>query len=327
MYKSTDRDSVEWRKGSHPITSLKSSLGLTLSPIYEQVEPITFIAWNDDAPLDSKQQPLFRKANKIDSFTTGISKGVIAYTKRGGFLVSHSIPRYPPSPTFDSHYEYPESGKRFAQMAICVTSEKHNSNDAVASEIGALLDMMIHFKPQVYASNILEHWPLGLRDKFEKVIHPTNQQLGIPFIGYKLYGKSLISIHAFGRSNAHGFRDTFKAMAEYYKTPLVAQTLLDRDNPLPSSCDSKYSVENVERRKIWTFYGIEWIEWSRTNDHSKWIAAKSVANPVVCVSDLDRIRSVMQNGGMFICIEDVEFFQTFSERVTYKLEGCDVKRN
>lgn len=323
-YKSSDNDFIVWGEASHPISSTKSALGLTLSPIYEQVEPITFITWNDDAPLDSR----FSKANNIDPFANGISKGVMAYTKNGGFLLSHSVPRYPPNPAYVSHYEYPESGKRFAQMAICVTSEKHDSRDAVANEIGSLLDLMIHFKPQVYASNVLGYWPLALRKKFDKVIHPTNQQLGTPFIGHQFYGKSPVSVHAFGRSNAAKYKDIFKTLAEHYNTLIVAQTSMDRYNSLPSFFGTQHSIENVAQLKIWKFYGIEWVEWSRSDDHSKWIASKSKGNAVVCVGDLDRERNVMQMGGLFICIEDAVFFKTFSERITYQLEeGCDIKRN
>lgn len=319
-FKLSDRDSIEWSKGSHSIQSMKSALGQTLSPIYEQVEPITFIAWNDDAPVDPKHTP------NIDHSASGLSKGLLAYTKRGGFLISHSVPRYPINPAYVSQYEYPESGKKFAHMAICVSSEKHDSMDAVVNEIEALLDLMIHFKPHVYASNILGYWPLTLRNKFAKVIHPGNQQLSVPFIGHKLYGKSLVTIHSFGRFNTES-KDIFNTLAEHYETPIVVQTLLDPCNALPSFCDSKYSVENVQRLKIWKFYGIEWIEWSRMNDHSKWIASKSNEKPFVCVGDLDRSHNAMQRGGVFICIEDEAFFKIFSERVPYQLDGCDVKKN
>lgn len=325
-FKTLDRDTIEWSIGSHPISSIKSALGQTLSPIYEQVEPITFIIWNDNAPLDSSQ-PIFGNINNIDPFANGLSKGAIAYTKKGGILLSHSVPRYPPNPSYVSHYEYPESGKKFAQMAVCITSEKHDSSDAVVNEIEGLLDLILHFKPQVYASNVLGYWPLTLRNKFEEVIHPDNQQLGVPFMGHKLYGKSSVTIHSFGRSDAAGFKDIFNILAEHYKTSIVAQTLLDQNKPLSSFCHSKFSIENVEQLKIWKFYGIEWIEWSRTNDHSNWIASKSNEKPVVCVGDLNRARYAMQRGGMFICFDDEEFFKMFSDRLTYQVDSCDAKKN
>lgn len=325
-FQALDRDTIEWSLGSHPISSKKSALGRTLSPIYEQVEPITFIAWNDDAPFDSSQ-PQFWNKNYIDPFANGLSKGVIAYTKKGGFLLSHSVPRYPPNPVHVPHYEYPESGKRFAQMAVCITSEKHDSSDSVVNEIKSLLDLILHFKPQVYSSNVPGYWQFALRQKFEKVIYPDNQQLGVPFIGHMLYGKSSITVHSFGRSNAAGFQDIFSALAEHYKTSIVAKTLLDQNKPLPSFCHSKFSIENVQQVKIWKFHGIEWIEWSPSNDHSNWLVSKSNKKPVVCVGDLNRGRYAMQRGGMFICFEDEEFFKIFSERVTYQLESCDGKKN
>lgn len=318
IFKSSDRDSIEWSRGSHPISSIKSALGQTLCPIYEQVEPITFIAWNDDAPHDAKESS-FKSKYTIDPFVNGLSKGVLAYTKRGGFLLSHSVPRYP----YKRAYGYPESGRRFAQMVVCVTSEKHYSGDAVVSEIEGLLDLMMHFKPQVYASNILGYWPSVLRNKFENIIHPGNQQLGAPVIGHQLFGKSSLAIHSFGRCNAAALQDIFTSLAQHYKTPMVAQTIWDSNKSLPPFCHSQYSVENVEKVKIWKFHGIEWIEWSRTNDHSNWISSKSKDAPIVCVGDLNRSRYAMQRGGMFICFEDEEFYKTFNEVITYQLEDCD----
>lgn len=325
LFRSSDQNTVEWRKGSYPITSIKSALGLTLSPIYEQVEPITFVAWNDDMPFDSKKS-LFSNTTHIDPFSinNGHSKGVVAYSEKGGFLLSHSVPRYPPNPDIVSHYEYPESGKRFAQMAVCVTSAKHESSDRLVNEIETLLDLMIHFKPQVYASNVLSHWPPRLLNKFEKVIYPEKQQLGAPFIGSKFYGQNFVNVHSFGRSDEAGYKDAFNVLAEHYRTPIVAQTWLDRYNPLPSSCDSEFTVENVEQIKIWHFHGIEWFEWGRTNDHSKWIASKVIEKPVVCIGDLNRARTTIKRGGMFICFEDEEFFKAFSEKITYQVESCDI---
>lgn len=175
----------------------------------------------------------------------------------------------------------------------------------------------------MYAANVLRYWPLAVRNKFEKVVHPNNQRLGVPFMGHKLYGKSSVTIHSFGRSDAAGFKDIFNKLAEHYKTP----NMLDQNKPLPLFCHTKFFIENVERLKIWKFYGIEWIEWSRLNDHSNWIASKSIDKPVVCVGDLNRSRYTMQRGGMFICFEDEEFFKICNERLTCQLESCDVKKN
>lgn len=323
-FKTAHLDSIQWKKGSHPVTSIKSALGLTLSPIYEQVEPITFITWNDNVPFDL-QQPKMYNTNTIDPFFNGFSKGVMAYTKSGGFLLSHSLPRYPANPDFVSHYNFPDSGKRAAQIAICITSKKRDSNDEVVNEMEALLDLMVHFKPHVYAANIAEHWPLSLKNKFDRVIHPNNLQLHAPFVAHMTYGKSPVTIHSFGRSNTAAVKDIFVTLAEHYRTPMVAQTTMYRNNSLPSFCHLKYSVENVEQTRIWKLHGIEWTEWNRTEDQSKWIASKRNEKPVVCVGDLDRTRTAMQRGGMFICIEGEQFFQFFSERVTYRLDDCDAK--
>lgn len=327
-FRSSDKSSVEWSKGAYPITSIKSALGLTLSPIYEQVEPITFIAWNDDSPFDSKKYLFHNTTNDISN---GHSKGVLAYGEKGGFLLSHSIPRYPPNPDITSHYEYPESGKRFAQMAVCVSSTKQNASDAFRNEIKSLLDLMVHFKPKVYASNVLHYWPPEIRYKFNKVIYPEKAQLDELFIGNISYGQNFVHIHSFGQSNNAKCKDIFNVISEHYQAPMVAQsdaqTWLDRYNPLPSICQSKFTVENIKLVKIWTYYGIEWIEWSRIKDHSKWIASKVMEKPIICVGDLNRARTTMKRGGMFICLEDEELFKSFSDKVAYQLESCDCNIN
>lgn len=252
------------KTAEYPISDIKSVLGRTLAPIYEQVDPITYVVWNDDIPFGSKSmsnrtRTSVRGAGDVnaESASFGHSKGVLAYGPTGGFLLSHSVPRFPPDPD-QSPYAYSPSGTLNAQMAVCVTSMQRT--EPFASEMESLLDLMINFKPQVYASHVLNSWSIGIRNKFEKLIYPGNRNLGSPLIGNTVYGKYFIKIHSFGRSNVQLYEDSFLKLAEHYNTPIYAQTWPDKNNALPSTCKRPLTVENIKAIKL--FNGVKWDEWS-----------------------------------------------------------------
>uniref|UniRef100_A0A8D8Y5R0 Deoxyribonuclease-2-beta n=1 Tax=Cacopsylla melanoneura TaxID=428564 RepID=A0A8D8Y5R0_9HEMI len=317
--RAADGLSVKMTPGQYAIADPRSVLGQTLLPVYEQVSPVTYIVWNDDTPYSSKGsvwRPNVTSAGDVhtdDSASFGHSKGILAYSSTGGFLLSHSVPKFPPDPD-SSRYEYPESGKKFAQMAVCVTS-KANTNSFI-EEMHNLLMMMVNFKPQLYASNVNSFWPINVRDKFEKLIHPGQQNLGSPITSSIFYGKGSAMIHSFGRSDVNSYQDCFQKLAVAYKTSIFAQTWLDRIKHLPSNCLPPLTVENVNKIEIYNE-----ASWSQTNDHSKWIVtktedgAKSPSEPVLCIGDLNRAISTISRGGMFVCFKEWQLLNLFYRNV------------
>ncbi|XP_033208344.1 deoxyribonuclease-2-beta-like [Belonocnema kinseyi] len=226
--------------------------------------------WNDESPVVSKR--IKENTTTADAVHTdassadGHSKGVLAYSENGGFLLSHSIPRFPSDPYTQYSYKYPPSGKTNAQLATCVSSKQ---DDNFFEEMKILLDMMITFKPQVYASHVFISWPVQVRNKCENLIYPGNQNLGKPLHYYATYGQNLIKIHSFSRSDSKSYVDCFQTLANLYQTSIYAQAWPDKLRPLDSNCDPPFTVENINAIKVG-----QWGKWSQSKDHAKWIVPK-----------------------------------------------------
>lgn len=324
IFRSEAGDSVTKQMGSYPISYRESVLGQTLSPIYEKRESIGYIMWNDDRPFGTKNPLNITKNNSnlyADGASFGYSKGVFAYEKIGGFVLSHSIPRFPPHPDTAS-YDYPMSGKKFAQMAVCVSGEKYNKQ--VVNEIKAILDLLINFKPQVYALNaLLDNWATGIREQLQRLIYQGKPKLGSPVIENKVYGQRFIKIHSFGQSDSKNVQDSFINLAEHYKTPVFAKTWSTKHNALLlSNCkNANTTVANIE-----SIYNLQdnsfIIRWDRVADYSTWLVSKKYEKSLFCAGDLNREKITTVRGGMFICIQDADFYDSYLSIVHFDLQSC-----
>ncbi|VVC24259.1 Hypothetical protein CINCED_3A001976 [Cinara cedri] len=317
--RSEDGSSVTEQPGLHKFSYPESVLGQTLAPIYEHGNSITYTIWNDDVPYDYILNDTRSNSYGIpvDVTSFGHSKGVLAYSKHGGFLMSHSIPQYPPNPN-DKPYQYPLSEKKYAQMALCVTSNQYSSN--VVDEIEALLDLIINFKPYVYASHVqLNDWPIRIRNKFETLVHPKDNKLQhSPVINNKHYGRNFIEIHSFGRSSDAYFQDSIEKLAEYYSTSMLTKSRLG--NTLPSNCNHLFTIENIKVIRLLNSNNTE--HWSKTADHTNWIVSKTFEKNLMCVGDLYRDKYIIARGGMFVCIQDIDLYIAYLKAVHFDFQAC-----
>jgi len=56
-----------------------------------------------------------------------VDSGDVCFDKTSGFWLVHSVPHFPPPPSFG--YSYPESGTVFGQTFLCVTYQYSTLND------------------------------------------------------------------------------------------------------------------------------------------------------------------------------------------------------
>ena len=87
----------QWHFAAESITSNRSLIGLTLSPLYQSNDS-THLFYNDQPP------------NQADSLVHGHSKGVLAFDEvmGKGFWIIHSVPHFPLP--VEQGYLYPDSG-------------------------------------------------------------------------------------------------------------------------------------------------------------------------------------------------------------------------
>lgn len=317
--RSEDGSTVTEKQGLYQFSYPESVLGQTLAPIYEHGNSITYTIWNNDVPYDYTPNNTKSSSNRtpVDISSFGHSKGVFAYSKYGGFVITHSIPQYPPNPN-DKPYEYPLNEKKYAQMAACVTSSRYSNN--VVNEIEALLDLLINFKPHVYASRIQPNdWPIKVRDKFESLVYPKDKKLqGPPVIDNKYYGQNFIKIHSFGRSSDAYLQDSFQKLAEHYNAPLFTKSR--SGNTLLSTCNSALTIENIKAIHLLKSDPTE--HWNKTADHTNWIVSKMFEKYLMCAGDLYRDKSIMSRGGMFVCIQDIDLYNTYLNTVHFDFQSC-----
>lgn len=323
--RSSNGKSITKQSGSYPISYPESVLGQTLTPIYENNNSIAYVMWNDDVPLDTKNvvnSPLESSNESVISPSSyGYSKGVFAYNQYGGFILSHSIPKFPPNPD-NASYEYPMSGKKFAHMAVCVTGQQNSKN--VRNEIEALLDLMMNFKPQVYSSKfLLGNRLIGIQDKLQKLIYPEQKLLGTSIINSNAYGQPFIKLHSFGQSDNKIVQDSFVNLARNYNTSIFAKTWSGNSNTLPlNNCNNRTSVENIKSIQHLSKNNTFIVQWNRTADSSTWVLSKKFEKILFCAGDLNRERTTAARGGMFVCIQDADLYNRFLSTIHFDFQSC-----
>ncbi|XP_068209876.1 deoxyribonuclease-2-alpha [Palaemon carinicauda] len=292
------RDSASgWVLSNVSIGSEYSMLSYTLRRIYSDkdfLQNSALIMYNDEFPNGTK------------SFTKGHTKGVFVMTQSGGFWLVHSVPLYPPSP--EDGYSYPSSGHHYGQIMLCISLPVEE-----AENIGGQL---IQNEPFIYASSM----PTSLVERFptlKKVIDGEHVE-SLPW--YRItqlkskQGKTFTSFAKYRKYN----QDLYAGLvAPVLETNLVVETWRNGPEPLPSSCNSTYKVENAESILVRAAS----TSFSTHKDHSKWAVATEPDQPYVCIGDINRMESQFHRAGGTVCMWSLSIWHRFHNLVQ-EVETC-----
>lgn len=288
-----DSSSYRFKMPSKSINSTNSTVGYTLQQIYisyQRSGDIAFLMYNDE---DASGREFLSKAH---------SKGVLGLDTTSGFWLVHSVPKFPPFAK--DGYSYPETAQRYGQSFLCVTFKMLTFND-----IGLQL---LYNGPAIY--------DYILPKTFESDLPNIKNAIDGKFITSKPYShvaklSSLENVKytSFAKSKHFGADLYHDLVALFYNASLLAETWQHGEN-LPSNC-SVPTVENIKELKFMD------ISFKEAEDHSKWTISKSEYLGLVCIGDINRMRTQFKRGGGTLCVVNGMIWKTFNEAII-TIEQC-----
>jgi deoxyribonuclease-2 len=249
-----------------------------------------YAIWNDEVPEESNY-----------SFSYGHTKGYFAFDTEGdGFLLIHSIPAYPVGPSNSSTYlGLGGNAWTYAQSMLCLSVS--------AETLNAVAYKYVLNKPHLYDTL----FPSSLQPIYgniSKLINgdSTTAKLCASAI---LQTQGNVQFQLFAKT-AQWNNDLYSAcVTPVYESDLWTETWIRGSAEGPSCPSSGYDTLDIQ--------GLDFgngMNWSETNDHSKWAIA--LTKSILCIGDINRMTTQYSRGGGTACISNTVLFQAFKAAVT-----------
>jgi deoxyribonuclease-2 len=279
---------MQYKKGNFPPITMTSAVNIKTS------KNVNYFFWNDDTGSST-------------SSTKAHSKGALVYDKDGGYLISHSLPRFPEIVKDLIANDFPENAGIYAQSWLCISITKENAI-TIAGELNII-------NPQVYI-NIEE-------DQVDSPPNPVITKLiknrGDPKLPDEhesvIQSKGKVEFDIFAKSKDYNDLQWDIMIPKTYEDNFYSETWT-RPERLPNVCSEKFQVLNVLTLKFGKF------EFGYDNEHSKWGVAQKKG--IACFGDLNRTESQKSRGGMVICFENTKLAEIIRSAIT-DYEKCKKK--
>ncbi|KAL3977017.1 caspase recruitment domain-containing protein 6 [Sarotherodon galilaeus] len=280
---STDQNLKENNKVK-PVNHQAGVLAHTLKPYFERLSDFEFVAYNDQPPKGKEE-----KEKKTVSSTYGHSKGVVMMDTTNVVWLLHSTPNFPAGD--ESNNFYPDSGKKYAQIFMCVTLKSEHSAQ-IAQHLKGINAYI--FKKHKYDK--LKDSSQELRKRpYHKDLSSAGSQKFTHFV--KQISKK--------RDPKEG--DLYVAIADTLRSNLYIQTWNSDPENTYTTKDGR-DLSNID--SVETAAG----SWSHGCDHSKWCVSDS--KDWMCVGDSNREPSQFKRPGGALCINSKDVADAFRKIIT-----------
>jgi deoxyribonuclease-2 len=264
--------------------------------VYTDTENLAFINYNDEHP-DGKT-----------SSTKGHTKGVVVLDQDGGFWLSHSVPKFPPS--ISDGYSYPSSGTEYGQNLLCITVDVTQGDI-----IGSLLNYDdIYIFESAVGSEVESLVPT-----LASVVDGTAKPVAPWYVVSTLTSLNGISFTSFGKGKMYNADIYDNLVAPILDIDLYAETWQrgTASDVSPSNCSNGYRIQNVDSIIV----NIADDQFSETVDHSKFAISQESSSPWVCIGDNNRMTSQWDRGGGALCLMDDTVWNAYSSLIE-TVEPC-----
>ncbi|XP_012152333.1 deoxyribonuclease II [Megachile rotundata] len=302
-----------WRLSTRPIGSSDSIPGMTLAPIYSDVNENNslWILYNDSPP----------DATYVANY--GHTKGVVAVNSDKGFWLIHSVPNFPPVPNTGIHtritnkenvtnsgkYNYPESGTFYGQSFLCISLD--------GDQLNVVGKQLMFNEIAAYAKNI----PEKFSEQYPALKNATiRKHIKSPPYNNKAVLKSSGNVEFISYAKCEKWqKDIYEDfIAPQLQSNLYVQSWLNGRGKLPSNC-SRRKVFNVKSLNLKAAD----VDFSSSRDHSKWaITVKNKTNHHwVCIGDINRADTQFSRGGGAVCFQEARLWNNYRDAVN-DIEPC-----
>lgn len=248
-----------------------------------------FAVWNDDNIRDSSSYS-----------SQAHSKGIISFNSISGYIISHSVPKFPFLKEEKFSNDFPSTLGAYAQTFMCISMDVKN--------LGIYMDNVAKIRPgvQFYLSDNLKASEITKKLEFF-VSESRKDKNPVNFEVKSLKGRSF---QIFVKPDTLEVLPWDSDVPNFYKESFLVATWT-RPAMLPNVC-SKYSTINAIN------YSINGMAFRNTQDHSKW----GVSNSVICIGDLNRTNSQLKRSGTAICLKDHHIAEAMIQIITNAPSNC-----
>ncbi|OQR76197.1 deoxyribonuclease-2-like [Tropilaelaps mercedesae] len=279
---------------------------LTLADLFMGLQPknTLYAVYNDQPP------------EPYNGTAKGHTKGVIEFTKDGGYWLMHSVPRFPLN-VLTKRFEFPQSSVNNGQVFMCISLSGDHLNKVVAA--------LRQQYPYIYESNapsdlLQDEDVRKLMDK-KFVRRPIN-----PILQDTLVGVNGTEFQSFAKHQAADDEIYSKIVAPKLGVDMLAETWRNgAGGKLGPTCPLKgVTVTNMANVVIHFNDGRK-VVFKTTEDHAKWAVSDNIRKPWFCNGSLNRMLSQYKRGGQTTCISNKLVHRLFTKAVE-KCEMCDGTR-
>ena len=274
----------------HSINDSSSIVAKTLEHVYstEDAKKDTFSLFYNDEHPDGKT-----------SFTDGHTKGVVVLGQDKGYWLVHSVPKFPPSPE-SGPYAYVHSGETYGQSFLCISLDTRDSADAIGQQL-------LFNRPYIYSTNLPQHFEaaypqLSLASKGKHIKDPPYHSTATlkslfaheQFTSFAKYTKFHKDLYA-------------DLVAPSLQAGLYTETWPNGPGKMPSSCKSKFRVENIDALN----FKLKGVNFTTKHDHAKWAISMDEKRPYLCIGDINRMNTQLIRAGGTVCFLNKTAWKAF----------------
>ena len=280
-------------------TESKASLMDEESPLWmvlnqfdkeDMSEDTAYVAWNSQI------------SEKTVSLTYAHAKGFMALNKTDGtgFLLFHSVPKFPIFETGSDKISHKMLDETYGQDFLCLTINKDTFQNVLRNLIIAKAYFYRTKVPDTMLSTAVK-----AAEKLVKGMDKKDRSNGFklePTLPFKMPKGQAITIFTSTRYvDNHLFDDIVQPalncsmQVESWGRPYMKNV-----------CDKSLKTMNIKTIKI-----KDGVQWSTTQDHSKWGVSTDDERPWLCISDMNRMDSQAKRGGLAICIKSKKVQEAF----------------
>ncbi|XP_070559978.1 plancitoxin-1-like [Ptychodera flava] len=310
-----EREKVWDFKPEKSIDKNDHAVFFTLNQLYHNLpNDATYLLYSDSTPDGKKNK---KKAH---------AKGILLFDRNAlGFLMIHSVPKFPVSPNVRSQYSWASNADDNGQILFCKTYG--DGNEGI---MGRIMYRIYRYEAQIYDiqnPHNIEPRPLK-RERDEVSVHierPSKRQaFALEPVDEDHEEDGQFISFAKPRvvdSTVTIGTDIYTYLADRLKLRGVfVESWRNGAGGKFMSCHGKnrytnemYKVENIKELKF--TIGIYNIQFTTTKDHSKWAVSQDQGKPWICIGDLNRFESQTRRGGGLACMQDETVWKQFNNSI------------
>lgn len=275
----------------------KTFPGIPLMMSYKDDKSSNYFFWNDDASTETEE--------KSGGSGKAHSKGGLIFNKNSGFLLSHSLPRFPRrNDKNEIEPSFPSNAGIYGQTFICLSMNYENTLKVVETLNIINPPLLLNVDTDVLNSPGNPEVVKLIKNKQDK--NSPDSKIT------EVQTKKGNSFYIFSKSRNEPTLPWDEQIPKFYKDGFYVETWT-KPKLEDNICTGNLKVINVAELKFSNF------SYNRNQEHSKWGVA--MTKDVCCIGDLNRTDSQKKRGGNVICFTNSKLADIMRKGIVSK-DSC-----